>query len=53
MLKMEKKKENVRREVSNTTLEAKTTIKGERSSCNDAFGNNPTTPILIIQALRI
>ena len=36
LLKMEKKKQNVRGEVANTTLEAKTAIKGEWHTCNAA-----------------
>ena len=36
LLKMEKKKQNVRGAVANTTLEAKTTIKGEWHTCNAA-----------------
>ena len=34
LLKMEKKRQNVRGEVANTTLEAKTAIKGEWHTCN-------------------
>ena len=58
LLKMEKKKQNVRGEVANNTSEAETAIKGEWHTCHatcDTFGNYSVcdSNILTLQALHI